>query len=778
MSAPSAGTWSRIDPVLTVLALAAVFALLSAGALHKVWAADFWWQYRTGQHVLQSGPPHQDIFSFTVSGAPWIEMRWLYCVVLSLIVQVFHPAGAVVGTWLAVLVSFGLAAAIAVERRTVLVGCGALTIALLASSQRFLIRPELATYVLMAVFLWILAKHRSRPSRAIYALPLLQLVWVNSHTLFALGPLLIGLMLVVTALEAWDHRRTRSGGTSGAGIGEGASLASAKNVRTLALVLAATLLACLLNPYGLRVFGFSLDLVREIHGTAFKDNIVEFRSPFSFSYTTVAVAYYEGLIALCLLSALLNRKRLDGFWTVLVLSQLYLSVTAIRNIPLFALSAVPFILVNVKNAPPAVHPFVSRILPAARRGLALLVIAVCAGYSWDLATDRFSARQGLTSQFGVGVARHRFPDDAVRFLDEAGLSGPLFNTLIEGSYLVATGRKVFIDGRLEVYGDEFYDRFMRMQQAGSTWRDAVQEFDLRAALVDLQSPLAARLASSREWNLLYFDEVAAVFQRADVPSSRRAIRTSEDFQEAITRLRARLPAPTPFGERGWFERVPLPMPYLRVAGFLRANGQAAGAALFARDALAAYPYAPGARAALAQILEGQGDVAGAVREYQAALALEPDNRTARRSLGLDLYLTGRMEEARGFLEASLEEAPSDPLAWAVLSKIHEQAGRSAEAISCAESTVAFAPREPGFQKILGRLYMTNGDARRAIKTLGRAVRLAPGDPTLHRDLAVLLLESGLRAEAIATLEKGLAAHPADPDLVRLLATMSSRPVVK
>ena len=59
--------------------------------LHNVIAYDVWWQLKAGQLVRASGFPETDPFSYAFPGRVWTEVRWGYCVVISLIYEWLGP---------------------------------------------------------------------------------------------------------------------------------------------------------------------------------------------------------------------------------------------------------------------------------------------------------------------------------------------------------------------------------------------------------------------------------------------------------------------------------------------------------------------------------------------------------------------------------------------------------------------------------------------------------------------------------------------------------------
>jgi Flp pilus assembly protein TadD len=747
-----------VEARLVVVAAAALFLLLTAASFRRIWEADFWWQLETGKIVATQGIPRIDTLSHAARGSPWIEMRWLYCLALHVVVGAAGFPGAVVAKWLVLLAAFGLAAWTVPPRGAPVAACVAASLAILASTQRFYVRPELASFLFFAAIVWILERHLRSGSRLLYAIPALQIAWANCHTLFLLGPAVVGLAFVVEAVRALPRAPRR--------------------LLPLAAVLGATTLACLATPYGARGVAFGLRLVGELHDPVFRQVSAELRGTFSFGQRYTAVVYYEALLALCAVAALPVLRRLDPFRTALLISQGYLSVVSIRNLPLFCLAAIPFVVDAFSRWPEPGRSATARLVPAVRLAVLAAVVALCAVTLRDLVTDRFHVDQNDTNQFGAGLARHRFAEGAERYLREHSSSGPVFNTMLEGAYLLAHGIPVFIDPRLEVHGRERLARYLRMQEDEGAWKEDLARYGFRLAVVDLQSPFAARLTEAEGWDLAYFDETAAVFARSAPGEARPALRSEADFRSASARIRERLPAPRRYDDAGLLGRVESPAPYLRVADFLLRMGQANLAEPFARDALAAFPRTAAAHGILGQILERRGDARGAASEYVAELAVAPENALARRQAGMFLLATGQAERARVLLEASVAALPDDARAWAALARIHAESRRSSDAVRCAEQAARLEPRNAGYQTNLGRVLGMSGRLDAAVEALRRGLALDPGDAGSWGDLAAFLAKAGRREEARSAIARAVALAPNDGEIRGIAAAIegeSGRP---
>jgi tetratricopeptide (TPR) repeat protein len=106
-------------------------------------------------------------------------------------------------------------------------------------------------------------------------LPLIQVLWVNTHGLFVLGPIVLGCYAVDGCARARsDSRRTA----------EGIKFESRPLWRHLAPASMAVALACLVNPYGVRGALFPLELFPKISDPAnpYKSYVDEFTSLRSF----------------------------------------------------------------------------------------------------------------------------------------------------------------------------------------------------------------------------------------------------------------------------------------------------------------------------------------------------------------------------------------------------------------------------------------------------------------------------------------------------------------
>jgi hypothetical protein len=170
---------------------------------------------------------------------------------------------------------------------------------------------------------------------------------------------------------------------------------------------------------------------------------------------------------------------------------------------------------------------------------------------WMVVTNRYYRWDGRLHLFGTGIFEAHFPVHAARFLDEQDPPGQRYNDMTPGGYLAWSrpgGKKVFIDGRLEVYDDFFVD-YREGLNDPAAWAAQADAFDINSALVfhpwRNRHALIDWMNRSPDWSMVYFDEVAVVFFRTDgngaaIEKARSAFQSWYDM--TLERLQRPVPA--------------------------------------------------------------------------------------------------------------------------------------------------------------------------------------------------------------------------------------------
>src|SRR5262249_48296723 len=126
-------------------------------------------------------------------------------------------------------------------------------------------------------------------------------------------------------------------------------------------------------------------------------------------------------------------------------------------------------------------------------------------------------------RFGFQWSAERLPIDAARYSDRVGLHEPMLNDFNFGGYLMwARPDPVFIDGRVEVFGEAFLRSYMQTLSRPEALEAAVERYRLGWIILSYvgNRDLLARLSRDPHWRLAYWDHVAVIFVRSEPGSER------------------------------------------------------------------------------------------------------------------------------------------------------------------------------------------------------------------------------------------------------------------
>ena len=221
--------------------------------------ADIYWHLRTGDWIRQMGwVPRVDLYTFTRSSEPWIDLHWMFQVAISWL----YEKGGIVALNLAkcVVTSVALFVLVTARRREWPIWVILLSWlpALLVLGGRIYVRPETLTLLYLSIFLAVLMRWDRHPYLASVVLPIVQVFWVNSQGLFILGPIILVFALVDAVLTRGSFAPERRRWWKIVGLGS-----------------LATFAACLINPYGISGALFPIQIAGTMGNPVFSRSILE-----------------------------------------------------------------------------------------------------------------------------------------------------------------------------------------------------------------------------------------------------------------------------------------------------------------------------------------------------------------------------------------------------------------------------------------------------------------------------------------------------------------------
>jgi hypothetical protein len=447
---------------------------------------DTWQHLAVGERILSTHSwPTTDVYSFTVHGTPWIAYEWLGEVLTALAMRIGGLRGMIV-LLVVLAASFTLllyyyAWLCSGNVKAAAVACVAV---LPLAGTYFTLRPQLAGYCLFLIALIALEQFRRGRSNALWALPGVFLIWVNTHGSFLIGLLVVALYWVCGLKSFKCGSVVAEGWTPG------------QRWRLL-LTLLFCILALLVTPYGSSLAAYPLELV--LQQKVMVRAVTEWW-PMDFS------ASYGLWFLLFLLLALLWQAvspivyRLEVF--VFFLFTILETCLHRRFFIFFVLAFTPLLATVLARWMP---PYEARkdhpVVNAAIIGLALsFVVALIPG----------NAR----SENALATA---YPTGAVEYLRRHPIPVGMFNEVTWGGVLMWTlgpDHRVFIDGRADIYeyGGVLADYVQIISLQGNPLL-LLQRYGIKACLIHRDAPLGTALAASREWRRVYEDKISTIFMR-------------------------------------------------------------------------------------------------------------------------------------------------------------------------------------------------------------------------------------------------------------------------
>lgn len=234
-------------PVMLFVALAGAVFLF--GAFRNTIAdTDIWWHLRNAEYLLHTGSlPRHDMFSFTVTGQPWMNNEWLSelpfwfawrwmgvrgIFLITVVLMQAIMSGVLYLGWL--------------RTGDIKASFSACILALLMAAVSYGPRTLLFGWLFFVFELILLHKFHNGTDH-LWMLPPLFCVWVNAH-----GSWIIGMVYLLIFIAC--------GFVAGSWGWIESTRWSTRQARKLATVTVLSLLALLINPFGWRLVTFPFDM--------------------------------------------------------------------------------------------------------------------------------------------------------------------------------------------------------------------------------------------------------------------------------------------------------------------------------------------------------------------------------------------------------------------------------------------------------------------------------------------------------------------------------------
>lgn len=491
-----------------------------AAGLKQLREPDIWWQLKSGEWMLEhSAITRTDMFSYTMQGQPWINVKWLYEVLIAGLEKMFGPHSVIllqiivnvviVYLLLRILRSFSkhLGEQVSVFFSTVAV------ITLLAVSEfRMAGRPEMISHLMTVLYLFILWRSPKFDWKQILWLVPLQCLWANMHEGYPVGMVIIGAYTVGSMIAYLVNKNKEQ----------------LQATARIAIVFVAAAIAILLNPNTTTLWAQPFEIFRQLDVNKYTSELLSYKDPLYWTFQAKVNAVMLVAVLLFWIARLIENKLkkgglllnglLAGYLIVILLFG-YLSLTANRNIPFSQIALFPSVPVMllwiVRKLKLTDQPFYAN---AVKRTLIISSIPAIVFYVL-IVSDRYYKFTDVPNKYGAHINILHSPIGAANYIRANDIKGPAFSDYFVSSYMLWNmypDFKSFIDLRdLDVFPKKFFDDYLLINKQPSRFWDLDSTYKFNYVLLSTSqlTSLHQLLYWSEGFNLVYVDPVCVVMLR-------------------------------------------------------------------------------------------------------------------------------------------------------------------------------------------------------------------------------------------------------------------------
>ncbi len=765
-------TLSRITGYFAFGVLLGLYALSTNIEIKDL---DLWLHLKMGKFIIEHWSiPHVDVLSCSIAGKPWINHEWLFQVVVYTIKTLWGFDGLITMQVVVVLLTVAILLLLGYHPQRQALVAFVLLLVLFNYQMRFTIRPDIFSLLFFALYMQILSM-KLQERWSVLALFVIQVLWTNMHGFFFFGPVFVSIAVMAELLKRYVKMPYQ--------WNEVGRLTD-EEYKRLQLIWFVVIAACFLNPCFVEGAAYPIKVLMNVSGdtkTFFK-HIMELQRPIT-SWDNLlsrdAYPHYKILIFMSFLSFLFNRRRIDVAALLFWLAFLAFSLAAVRNLVFFSFAAYLVILAN------AMSIRLDDILPirfSQQKFKHISAIFLKLGLTfWMLDFGAQMMNNGYfdydtferKSEFG-GVSKRNFPYKAVDFLVQNNVQGNFFNDFNSGAYLI--GRtypriKLFIDGRTEVYGADFFN-----EQYMKVWRDGDEKifdkldsrYNMTGAFLNSNSQqipdkAAKMFFGKKDWVPVYFDYDAMIFLK-DVPQNKELIdRFKIDFKTwEVPDFDLKNLGSKPITARPQINRA---YTLFSLKLYDLALQEVNMAAKIAPQDIEIYKLR-------GKIYDAQEKYQESFENFRIASSMSPTDVDLRGKLGQAYEFIGDYKNAIKQFERVVGQSPGDALGFYSLARCYAKDGNIEKAREMLRKAVSLDPDNATELLKVGDIMYDQKEYNRAAVIYSKAL-------FGQKDLANVHYKIGKAAVALKDYEKasvhfkkGLAIEPDNKDLTKALQNLS------
>ena len=461
-------------------------------------------------------------FSYTHEGESWINVKWMYEVIFAFLSNRIGPEVVMILQMFSTLLILVLLKKLCFhvsskkEIHTGIIGAGLLL--LFINAERLNGRPEMTTYTLTAVYIYLFALYRSSQSKSILLLIPLQIFWTNMHEAYGVGVVIITIFLVGSWIEFFLEKKRILN-------------KSIDKMMLPTIVGIIAIASIIINPNGTTMLSHYLEIYSQLKENAFTTENYSFTNSLYWNYASITNLI---LFLICTSFLYLNSSKgkikirmisiLNTYGVVYLLlyfAFFYLSLQATRNSYFFAFISFPLYSLIINDVlQKIINDDRKRLMSLIVFGL-LFYISIGSGFFYKNVIDR--------EKYGLKISTSKNPLGAARFIKKNNIQGNGFVDYFSSSFLLwylQPDFKTYIDLRdLDIYSQKFMENVFRAYsypdsplQSGETLFDYMDGIDRFEYVLVLNGPQFNRfnkymIHQDRKFELVYADGLSSLYLR-------------------------------------------------------------------------------------------------------------------------------------------------------------------------------------------------------------------------------------------------------------------------
>ena len=371
----------------------------------------------------------------------------------------------------------------------------ALLLSLSLLSRSIEIGPNTLMFLFVSLTLFLIKQVKNQKKRIITLL-ILQLIWVNMHVSFILGPILVLVSLVEEAYQQKRHLRPFSWA-----------------------LIPVLLLISVINPNGAEVFTHAFTVLENNSLIYWHSLFTWYLAPISFKPILYALS------ALFAIGFILHKKTIPLTYIFSALIGMMLIWTSPKSALVFVGLSFPFMTLSIQAIGDTVTRALKNGKPTVVRWCGLSVEILSAAIAGilivSLVTNQHYVRTASASRFGLGVEKNIYSSHLDTLLSHKDFpTQQIISQPADGGYLTYQHKKpLFLDYLIQTDNKDRYSELNKMLlNAHNAYESFLEKYEPEAFVLNAlysQTPYGLVTLLNRGWNLIYFDGVSIVLLPKD-----------------------------------------------------------------------------------------------------------------------------------------------------------------------------------------------------------------------------------------------------------------------